>query len=661
MKKILISGIIIATFCWAIGLNVFTPEVKAASFSSGDLIKGPLDTVYYFGADGYRYVFPNEKIYKTWYADFSRVKTITASELQAIQIKPQTGNVTYKPGLKLVKITTDPKVYAVAANGALRWISAAQIAANLYGANWQNMIDDLADSFFANYIFGAPINSELDFNPQATAALAVSINADKGLGQAIVENVLNVSLAADTPAAANLASGATANFTKIIFNVPSQPVSIKSIKVRRYGISSNSDLTNIKLVDATGATFGSVASLDANSKAAITFTPSLAINTNSPITLFIRASIVSTAPSGNTIAFGIDSASDIELASGKVAGNFPVVGNYMGGTYTGPNTYDLIPPEGILIGSRTRQGVASFKVSAGAAEDMEIDSVTVTDNGSGKVGVIWYLYAEYRNDNKSVNEPVSQAILDPGAKKAKFILATDTIIVPASKSVSLTVAVDVVAVDGATVQNGDTLQAIIAAGTDIVATGKASGQQVNGSAVTDSKIYYVLKSYPYFSLDTSEPGNILMPQTKALLAVFKITADPADEIDFLSAANNTTGIANKLKVNISHSCTAGIGNGMILQDESGNILDSQAVDVCAANSATFTFGNPSSLQISAGATKKLYIYADTRGATGAGSSLQVYLSDDNAANLDFAINGSGNYQYAQYIFRSNIYGKVLSR
>jgi hypothetical protein len=170
-----------------------------------------------------------------------------------------------------------------------------------------------------------------------------------------------------------------------------------------------------------------------------------------------------------------------------------------------------------------------------------------------------------------------------------------------------------------------------------------------------------LASYPYFSVDALSPKQILVPGAKTLLAIFDITADLAKDVDFLNAANNSTGIANKLTVNIAHSCTAGVGNSMVLQDDSGNVLDTQAVDVCASNSVTFTFGNPGNLQIGPGATKKLYIYADTSGANNNGNSIQLYLDGSNAANLDFAIDGSGNYKFAQYIFAGGIYGNALAR
>ena len=110
--------------------------------------------VYYCGADGKRYVFPNDKTYYTWYPNFSGVTTIADEALASLQLG---GNVTYRPGVKMVKITTDPKVYAVDLFGTLRWIASPEIAAAMYGSDWMKKIEDVSDAFFINYKLGDPI------------------------------------------------------------------------------------------------------------------------------------------------------------------------------------------------------------------------------------------------------------------------------------------------------------------------------------------------------------------------------------------------------------------------------------------------------------------------------------------------------------------------
>lgn len=122
---------------------------------SGALIKSTSNSaVYYCGADGKRYVFPRDRIYFSWYADFNSVATIPDTQLAAI---PLGGLVTYRPGSKLVKIESLPNVYAVEKGGVLRWIKTPAIAANLYGPNWSKNVDDVSDAFFGSYKIGEPI------------------------------------------------------------------------------------------------------------------------------------------------------------------------------------------------------------------------------------------------------------------------------------------------------------------------------------------------------------------------------------------------------------------------------------------------------------------------------------------------------------------------
>lgn len=123
--------------------------------SPGDLIKHPdFTAVYVVGPDMKLYVFPNENIYNSWYTDFSGVKTIPVSQFANFSFG---GNVTYRPGTKLVKIKSVPKVYAVEPGGILRWITTPELAHQLYGAEWKYRIDDLSDSFFYSYEFGPDI------------------------------------------------------------------------------------------------------------------------------------------------------------------------------------------------------------------------------------------------------------------------------------------------------------------------------------------------------------------------------------------------------------------------------------------------------------------------------------------------------------------------
>lgn len=123
---------------------------------SGTLIKSAvMPAVYYCGADGKRYVFVNDKAFFSWYKDFSSVQTVSEDTMAKITIG---GNITYRPGTRMIKIQSDPKAYVVARGGILRWVATENAAKRLFGDNWNTMIDDVSDSFFVNYKIGTPIS-----------------------------------------------------------------------------------------------------------------------------------------------------------------------------------------------------------------------------------------------------------------------------------------------------------------------------------------------------------------------------------------------------------------------------------------------------------------------------------------------------------------------
>jgi len=158
----------------------------SANVSPGDLIKIPDDgdvktlndtAVYYYAINGRRYVFPNEKVFFTWFPDFSKVKIIPIDQMSLI---PIAGNVTYRPGSKLVKFQTDPKTYLVTKGGVLRWAKTEDVARGWFGPDWNQNVDDITEAFYVNYTFGAPVENALDLAIDVVRSVS-SIDADKGL------------------------------------------------------------------------------------------------------------------------------------------------------------------------------------------------------------------------------------------------------------------------------------------------------------------------------------------------------------------------------------------------------------------------------------------------------------------------------------------------
>ncbi len=168
-----------------VGLAYSASSASAASITplaniqSGDLVRGEsYSAVYYYGKDGFRYVFPNSKTYFTWYDNFNGVKWLTDADLAKVQIG---GNVTYRPGVKMIKINSDNKTYAIAKGGTLRHVTSEAVAVGLYGNTWNKQIDDMPDGFFSNYTIGSAIEFAGSFSVAGEKGDSFDINTDKGM------------------------------------------------------------------------------------------------------------------------------------------------------------------------------------------------------------------------------------------------------------------------------------------------------------------------------------------------------------------------------------------------------------------------------------------------------------------------------------------------
>ncbi len=149
MRYILSISIVLIT-----AILIFGHQTNAQTIDSGELIKASGPAVYYY-FDGKRYVFPNEQVFFSWYDNFDDVKSVSDSTLASVQIG---GNVTYRPGTKLVKIMSDPKVYMVTEANKLQWVQTEADAIRLYGEGWAKEVRDVSDALFLDYEMGEPLS-----------------------------------------------------------------------------------------------------------------------------------------------------------------------------------------------------------------------------------------------------------------------------------------------------------------------------------------------------------------------------------------------------------------------------------------------------------------------------------------------------------------------
>ncbi len=430
-KKIFSAFVSLTTIAWSVGLGTFALPSVASAAMAGDLIKASGPAVYYFAADGKRYVFPNEKTYFSWFMDFSSVKTISDAELASYMIG---GNVTIRPGTNLVKITTDPKVYAVAPGGVLRWVESESIATTLYGSAWASRVVDVPDSFFINYTVGASISTAVHpdgtvityagdaykyvvwngqkrkivsdsvfaangFNPMFVITTSVSYpngidvtGRESQLADVIqasgpvVGGNLTVTLASDTPAGATVPKGAASVMLgKYNFMAGSSAAMITGLTFRRIGVGATTDFANIYLYNSDGTRLTTGRTINSSTNLVQFNSLNLTVNAGQTLSLMLVGD-VNTSPTatGGQHAFELtDAASVVISGSGTVSGSFPVRGNTFTIGTTSASRLDVqkgTTPSDVQIGTADAE-ISNFKLVAGS-NDIEVRRITLLQAGS---------------------------------------------------------------------------------------------------------------------------------------------------------------------------------------------------------------------------------------------------------------------------------------
>ena len=130
------------------------------------------NAVYYVGPDARKHLFVSENLFFTWYCSFDGLKSLAKDDLNSIE---HGAPVTYRPGMRMIKLTSDDKVYAIEKGHTLRWITTEDLAVALYGTDWNTKIDDVEN--FDGYTMGADITSVAEYAP-TLAEQSVTLPAD---------------------------------------------------------------------------------------------------------------------------------------------------------------------------------------------------------------------------------------------------------------------------------------------------------------------------------------------------------------------------------------------------------------------------------------------------------------------------------------------------
>jgi hypothetical protein len=444
-KKAFTGVVAVLTIVSTLGLANVPQTAQAAS--AGDVIKGTtLSTVYYYGSDGSRYAFPNEKSYFTWYTDFSDVVTLSDSALASI---PLAGNIVYRPGSRWIKIQSDPKTYAVTTEGEIRWIETEEVAEGLAGSDWNAFIDDVSDTFFVDYTVGTSLMSAIDGYEGALVAdgtttymisggekLSVSAagmtanrlqsrfvldgfgvdldsmttgteltsentvltdTAQLG-GETVATGGLSVSLASDTAASQTVPSNAdSVPFVTYKLTATDGAATLDQFIVKFGGIAATTSLSGVYLYEGNTRLTNS-RSINSTTRLATFSSLDLDFTDGETKYLTVRADIADITTGGDSAYLTLVDADSV-VTDSDVSGNFPVSGNSMtfsatdagtvtvttGGTVSNPTIGEDQATIGKFKFTAATEAASLYQVSFNVNQAVDHSNFTLY-NGSDELG-----------------------------------------------------------------------------------------------------------------------------------------------------------------------------------------------------------------------------------------------------------------------------------
>lgn len=635
-KKAFTWSVVVMTILWSVGAAALAPMVAHAAdvdcldLTAGDLITFEGDAkkgVYLLNNNLEKLGIPSEATFASWFqndngsADWSGINTVPAACADVYDWPSTLPNrVSFRPGAALVKGPLSDTVYAVV-SGNMRAAIEADVAAELYGADWEDMVVTITDVAMSSLAKTDAIASamphegqlvtvsgsdnvymvndgELDMVDGEAAAWAqtvsqavldtLSMSGDTVTKASVVANpaqgttvattpetpavtgALSVSLAANSPAASNVAINVdNVVFTKLVFSAGSDAdVLVNSVKLVRQGLGAAGDFVSVTLFDGAdklGSTRNTpFTSSDDTTTYNISGGWTIPAGTSKTLTIVGK---LDTAGTYNAVGV-----KEVTLGSGSVSG-LPVYGNQMTGVNVSVGTV-TITNEGTSaikkIGT-TDVVLAKFKLDLDSTEDGSFESITLknkaaSSNASDNDLSNMYLYK---------GTTVLAGPVDMESDEITFVL-DEAFAIEKSENETFMVKGDIVNGDG------NTVEFILNDPTDLTVRGDQYGTSMQVSEG---------------SYDEATEGAI-------------ITIDGAElNIAFSSTAVDTTDDTNNVEFGTltfsAGSTDIKITNMIFIIDETDGNSDSAVVDIDdlelvdqadgAAYSGTMTNGGDSSV------------------------------------------------------------------
>lgn len=334
---------------------------------------------------------------------------------------------------------------------------------------------------------------------------------------------MTVTLAADTPAAANLWQGSANNIVaKFVFNGGATATSVTGLTLRSYGTtaaSGTTDIAAVKVFDENGIQLGSDRQVAGN-LVNFVFVPAISIPANGSRTISVAVNVGATAQVMASVKFGIEAATSISGAT--FSGNFPVSGNSFTIVPAGSTgslsvaQYSTLPKTSVKIGEKDII-LEGFTVSAGSNEDVDLTQIVV------KIDTAATTISDSDVTNVRIREIGGAVIAGPlnfTNKRATFNLAAPVRLTKGAAK-NYEVIADIVA------GNGRAVAAYIGTG-GVIARGVSSTISLVSAGSTTANAITIGTGTLVVSMDASHPqgADALMIKTvnRKNLAAFNVRA-----------------------------------------------------------------------------------------------------------------------------------------
>ncbi|MFA6398288.1 MAG: hypothetical protein WCW55_01570 [Patescibacteria group bacterium] len=218
---------------------------------------------------------------------------------------------------------------------------------------------------------------------------------------------LSIVLAGDTPAASSIADAGQANFTKFTMTPASgATVLVNQLFVMRDGLSTDTQLENVKLLNADGVQIGSTAGgFNADHRAQIFINPALSLTGSQ--SFYLRAGVVNATDAGVTFRLGL-ATNDAVVSNATSVTGAPVWGNFMTCVQVAIGTI-TVTEDGSISDSTPDVGdkdviLNTFKLTAGSVEGFVVDRITVLKAGTAETADATNIELWDVTNNKSLGE-----------------------------------------------------------------------------------------------------------------------------------------------------------------------------------------------------------------------------------------------------------------